>query len=794
MKNGKRRLPGVLWWIVVFFPVTGWAALFYIGIINSSVFNILASIAYTVCLFRISEPVELTIVIWVILIIHNILAYTAVLRKLDLEGATEPQKPQKRLPGKVWRVVSFVPLLNWTALLYIGGLNLNIPRILCSIIYAAMIFARPDVYVASYVLSIVHYVVAHRSLKAEIDAVGEGASETLTTQRDVIDVAAQREPTGAVELYEEANVSLSDEDFSDAILPGDKERTQAIPMQPVEDHSSSYISKPTNTSYEAFFEDMRKYANRTEETAQFVPFMTYWPTYSKMNAEQEAWYFYWRSQVRLGNYIHTDLSYIFVYIYEILSGIGWEVPQDGYRLLIDIWFKYRERFPKLDGYLIKWVFDFAWLHGLEPEIPFGDDLIHSIPEAALDRLIESHADDIPLRLPFPLIVALSDHNVLQSEFYTAGNQDLMRQMIPKIVTYADIQLREKLNKGILDEFDPDEAIQQEYRLYESAVCPQANLATVVALKPYARHRELREYITKLVMLAEDVLEQTKGYDAAERDAYLAIEIQELIESIVKSESGYETRETDLAFVEEEVTEEEREVVDERGEDSHQFTLDFDLVNALRKESEAVRVALQNDEGVLDVDKIPLTSLPEITAIYCRLSQATRDVLHVLRNSNWSCELDGKAEQLISEINNLADVYIGSPLLFQEDCIVFVHEQYRDELEHVCDDPPTITEGEWHEEEFFDTSLLDSELREFVQSLRPEQKRVMYALLTLKNPEEEINAIADEYMTMPEILIDDINAVALQTVGDLIIDVTGEKPEFFHEYEVSLTPSISVGRN
>jgi len=793
MEDRKRKLPGVLWWIVVFFPITSWAALFYIGIINSSVFNILASIAYAVCFFRVSEPVEVSIVIWVILIIHNILAYTAVLRKSDLEGATEPQKPQKRLPGKVWRVVSFVPLLNWTALLYIGGLNLNISHIMCSIIYAATIVARPDVCLVSYVLGIVHYAVAHSSLKAQIDAVGEGASKTLPAEIDVIDVA-QRESTGAVELYEEANISLSDEDFSDAILPGDKEHIQTIPMQPVEDRSSSYMSKRTNTSYEAFFEDMRKYANRTGETAQFVPFMTYWPTYGKMNAEQEAWYFYWRSQVRLGNYIDTDLSYIFVYIYEILSGIGWEVPQDGYRLLIDIWFKYRERFPKLDGYLIKWVFDFAWLHGLEYEIPFGDDLIHSIPEAALDRLIGLHAEDIPLRLPFPLIVALSDHNVLQSEFYTAGNQDLMRQMIPKIVTYADIQLREKLNKGILDKYGPDEAIQQEYRLYESAVCPQANVATVVALKPYARHRELREYITKLVMLAEDVLEQTKGYDAAELDAYLAIEIQELIESIVKSESGYETRETDLAFVEERVTKEGREVVEKRGADNHQFNLDFDRVNALRKESEAVRVALQNDEGVLDVDKMPLTSLPEITAIYCSLSQAARDVLHVLRNSNWSCELDGKAEQLISEINNLADVYIGSPLLFQEDRMVVVHEQYRDELEHVCDDPPTITAGEGHEEEFFDASLLDGELKEFVQSLRPEQKRVIYALLTLKNPEEEINAIADEYMTMPEILIDDINAVALQTLGDLIIDVTGERPRFFHEYEVSLRRSIPVGRN
>jgi hypothetical protein len=48
--------------------------------------------------------------------------------------------------------------------------------------------------------------------------------------------------------------------------------------------------------------------------------------------------------------------------------------------------------------------------------------------------------------------------------------------------------------------------------------------------------------------------------------------------------------------------------------------------------------------------------------------------------------------------------------------------------------------------------------------------------------------------MPEILIDDINAVALQTLGDLIIDVTGERPRFFHEYEVSLTRSILIGRN
>ena len=80
---------------------------------------------------------------------------------------------------------------------------------------------------------------------------------------------------------------------------------------------------------------MKKNASRKGKTAAFVPFMSYWPTYDSMNKAQQAWYFYWRSQIRQGNYIDTDLSYIFVLIYELLSGIGWQDPQEEYFSLID---------------------------------------------------------------------------------------------------------------------------------------------------------------------------------------------------------------------------------------------------------------------------------------------------------------------------------------------------------------------------------------------------------------------------------------------------------------------------
>lgn len=86
---------------------------------------------------------------------------------------------------------------------------------------------------------------------------------------------------------------------------------------------------------------MKKYADTVRHKAEFVPFMQYWPTYDSMDHRQRAWYFYWRTQVRNGEYPDTDLSYIFVHIYELLSGCGWKQASDGYNQLMSLWMSYR---------------------------------------------------------------------------------------------------------------------------------------------------------------------------------------------------------------------------------------------------------------------------------------------------------------------------------------------------------------------------------------------------------------------------------------------------------------------
>jgi|GEM_PF-4928960 len=120
------------------------------------------------------------------------------------------------------------------------------------------------------------------------------------------------------------------------------------------------IEGPTNT----FLDEARRYANRTQTRAKFVPFMHYWPTYADMDRDQQAWYFYWRAELRNGQILSTDTSYIFLHIYELLNLIGVPSPQAALEQLVALWNNYREDQPKLDNYLVDWIADFLVIHRL----------------------------------------------------------------------------------------------------------------------------------------------------------------------------------------------------------------------------------------------------------------------------------------------------------------------------------------------------------------------------------------------------------------------------------------------
>lgn len=94
-------------------------------------------------------------------------------------------------------------------------------------------------------------------------------------------------------------------------------------------------------------------------------FSHYFPTYRMMTDAQLRGYFAWRTQVRRGRIEKTSLSFAFVYLYELLNGIGYSTPEEGHELLCRFSAAYRALDARIGRYARIWADDFVVYHGLD---------------------------------------------------------------------------------------------------------------------------------------------------------------------------------------------------------------------------------------------------------------------------------------------------------------------------------------------------------------------------------------------------------------------------------------------
>lgn len=97
-------------------------------------------------------------------------------------------------------------------------------------------------------------------------------------------------------------------------------------------------------------------------------FKSYFPTYNAMSDRQLRGYFTWRAQVRRGNIEETSTSFAFLYLYELICGIGVDGPLDGFNKIKAFWDVYRAFEPGIDRFARVWLQDYAVFHRLDPKL------------------------------------------------------------------------------------------------------------------------------------------------------------------------------------------------------------------------------------------------------------------------------------------------------------------------------------------------------------------------------------------------------------------------------------------
>ncbi len=110
-------------------------------------------------------------------------------------------------------------------------------------------------------------------------------------------------------------------------------------------------------------------------------FKSYFPTYNAMSDRQLRGYFTWRAQVRRGNIEETSTSFAFLYLYELICGIGVDDPLDGLDKIKGFWDAYRAFEPGIDRFARVWLQDYAVFHGLDPK------LLHDSKTVAFDNAL-----------------------------------------------------------------------------------------------------------------------------------------------------------------------------------------------------------------------------------------------------------------------------------------------------------------------------------------------------------------------------------------------------------------------
>ena len=179
---------------------------------------------------------------------------------------------------------------------------------------------------------------------------------------------------------------------------------------------------------ESFYRKAKQLESKTSDYEGNAPFFMYYPSYQFMGNEQLKTYLTWRTRVRGGDIQQTSLSYVYLYVYELLACVGVANPADALDQLLYLWTNYRAYDSSLDRYVLRWIKDFHVYY----QLPLS--FAGFVKEHGLHgRYPASFLFCEELDNRFELWNELSGYDVTKSRFYNDGNQKLYQQCLVAVL-------------------------------------------------------------------------------------------------------------------------------------------------------------------------------------------------------------------------------------------------------------------------------------------------------------------------------------------------------------------------
>ena len=264
--------------------------------------------------------------------------------------------------------------------------------------------------------------------------------------------------------------------------------------------------KSSYNYYATFLKNAIDYNVIEGSECEYVPFFSYVPQYDQLNKEQLRYYFWFRKNVRSGRYIDTDISYLLLYIYELLNlGTRLDTKETQY-ILTELWNEYHNKFPTISAKLSAWICDYSLLHQLAP------------PENARKEIIQATTvlKEFYIKLPKgditncarSLIKYCSSYDFRTSKFFNDRSREIFEQMIvgalgEAVRLYsADGEILSELTFG-------DSVVERD--VYAGAVCVSDEKYKIkVKYCSFSRSNELRFLVGDIIKYSENKIRAHMG--------------------------------------------------------------------------------------------------------------------------------------------------------------------------------------------------------------------------------------------------------------------------------------------
>lgn len=516
-----------------------------------------------------------------------------------------------------------------------------------------------------------------------------------------------------------------------------------------------------------FYRQAKQHETTEGTVHEEVPFSMYYPCYSDLKPEQLEWYFYWRNNLRRRIFITTSPSYVFLYIYELIHQIGYSTPEETLDQILFLWSEARYKNALFDSYLSIWVRDFILYYDLDLEYytavesVLGEKCGKYLSQECLHFFLDGE------RKP-GILCALeeySDYPVSESRFVKDGYGFLLENAVCDVLLEWNQKALEKGSENILASFAGNNSLKSVFPYFSGAVfyhhnpSPRCGSLTVnskikftfsvqtmeSSLLPNLKsNKKLRKFITGLLRTVESCLRNLTSFQWSIQAGVLPKRSSDLIQK--QTEAFYKGYLEDI-----------------RKKEQKTFRVNDDLLLKLKEDSEQIRRQL-----ILEQENSDFAAPPENGTFY--------DVFEEVEAASRTAEL------VFAPVQEAANRDTG---------LDFVPDPSPD----VTVDPDPFTGG---------TDSFSSEtdpFNELIRNLDPVQTRVLRLLCGFGEEDgtaeetgagllQRLNQIALTKNTFCNVIIEGINEIAVDLVGDCIIDTADTTPAVYDEYLASIKETLN----